>query len=195
MDVQNSLNAFTRLNDLARRPESSAGLNWTDALDAAQATPATIAAPQQNQPSNSAFANLLDKAIEAKPDSATTAQAKSPEEAEKEKQLRKWATTLVNKFFVGTMLKQMLESPFKTEVFGVGKSGEAFQGMMDQHIAEHSGNRLAKSLVDSIVKSKMKHEADPHQLYTDQKQQKQFEKYLEQNKKRVKHDAATSFTA
>lgn len=58
--------------------------------------------------------------------------------------------------FYGQMLKQMHESPFKTESWVTGgRGGEAFQGQLDQKLAErmsssHAGDRLVKSIVKRI---------------------------------------------
>jgi Rod binding protein len=62
------------------------------------------------------------------------------------------AQTLVNQFFMGTMLKQMRQSPFKDETFSGGRAGEAYSSLFDQHVAEHAGNKVAKGLVESMVR-------------------------------------------
>lgn len=183
------MDAFTRLNDLARKPESLLGPGGLDAVNFAT-SPATIAGHAQAPTARSAFATLFQKQFDS-----THSNAHLAKPTEQEAALRKWASTVVNKFFIGTMLKQMRESPFKTELFGVGKGGEGYQGMMDQQLAEHAGQNVAKTLVDSIVKSKSRHTGDAQQLFADPEQQKKFEEYKQNQDKRVKHDVATSFTA
>ena len=185
MDVQNGLNLFSTLNSATRPLGSTTGLNWTDALNQAPATSAGLAQPSTAP--TKAFANLLDKAIEARPEPE-----KSPADIAKERELREKFQIIVNKFFLGTMLKQMRDSPFKSEMFGGGKGGEAFQGMMDQHLAEHAGGKVAASLVDSMVKRAMG-QRSPQQLYLDPQQQKKVDEYRE--KHGMNHDAAASFTA
>lgn len=191
MDVQNPLNFFSALNSATRRVGSTAGLNWTDALNLAPANLADVAqAPTQPAGQGKAFANLLNQAIEARP-----VAEKSPEMTAKERELREKFEVIVNKFFIGTMMKQMRSSPFKNEMFSGGKGGEAFQGLMDQHLAEHAGGKVAKSLVDAMVKHATRPQGDAQQLYLDPKQQKQLEEYRDNKSKRVKHDVATSYTA
>lgn len=202
MDVQNGLNLFSRLNDATRTGGAARftdATRLTDALSKAGVTsgefasvgPAGIAGLSQISPDTRAFANVLDKAIEARPEAANTAS----EESEKDKELRQKAQILVNQFFVGTMLKQMRNSPFKNEMFSGGKGGEAFQGMFDQRLAEHSGDRVAKSLVDALVKGLRKREDGPQQLYLDPQQQEKAREYRKSQTKQANHDAATAFTA
>ena len=92
------------------------------------------------------FGDLLSKKLKE-----TTA-TPEPLSEEKKAKLEKTSATLVNQFFMGSMLKQMRESPFKNDMFTGGKGGDAYAGLFDQRIAEHSGNRIAKSLVKSMVK-------------------------------------------
>ena len=63
------------------------------------------------------------------------------------------ARTWVAQTFFGQMLKQMRDSPFKSELFNGGRGGEAFQGQLDQKLAEHMANgRVGERLVQSIVR-------------------------------------------
>jgi Rod binding domain-containing protein len=89
-----------------------------------------------------AFARVLDQATDRR----------KPLEPEEMAKLEQSSATLVNQFFMGSMLKQMRQSPFKVDSLNGGKGGEAYAGLFDQHIAEHAGNRIAKSLVNSMVK-------------------------------------------
>lgn len=58
--------------------------------------------------------------------------------------------------FYGQMLKQMHNSPIKSEDWVTGgRGGEAFQGQLDQQLAQrmaggHSGDRLVNSIVKRI---------------------------------------------
>jgi Rod binding domain-containing protein len=63
-------------------------------------------------------------------------------------QAQKW----VSQTFFGTLLKQMHESPFKSELFSGGHGGEAFQPLMDQHLADRMARASGKKLVGSIVR-------------------------------------------
>jgi Rod binding domain-containing protein len=63
------------------------------------------------------------------------------------KQSQKW----VSQTFFGTMLKQMRNSPFKSELFSAGRGGEAFSEMFDQQLADHMGKGSGKKLVNALV--------------------------------------------
>ena len=63
-------------------------------------------------------------------------------------QTQKW----VGLTFFGSMLKQMRNSPFKSEIFDGGRGGEAFGSMFDQQIAERMSRGSGAKLVNAIVK-------------------------------------------
>ena len=65
---------------------------------------------------------------------------------------RKQAQTFVSQAFFGTLLKQMRESPFKSELFSGGRGGEAFGSLYDQKLAERMANGVGSKLVGSIVR-------------------------------------------
>ena len=54
--------------------------------------------------------------------------------------------------FFGTMLKQMRDSPFKSELFSGGSGGQAFSSLHDQHLAEHMTRGAGRKLVNGIVR-------------------------------------------
>ena len=65
------------------------------------------------------------------------------------KQARVW----VSQTFFGTLLKQMHDSPFRSELFSGGRGGQAFSSLFDQHLTERmAGGKSAGKLVNSIVK-------------------------------------------
>ena len=70
-------------------------------------------------------------------------------------QLTHQAQKLVAQTFYGTLMKQMHDSPFKSQLMDGGRGGQAFQPLMDQHLidrmARSSGNKAGK-LVRSVVK-------------------------------------------
>jgi Rod binding domain-containing protein len=78
--------------------------------------------------------------------------------ATKHDQLVHQTQRLVSQTFFGTMLKQMRESPFKSEVFSGGRGGQMFSELLDQHLADHmargTGSKLVNSIVDHIERSK-----------------------------------------
>ena len=61
---------------------------------------------------------------------------------------QKW----VAQTFYGTILKQVRNSPFRSELFDGGRGGEAFGGLMDQQLAEHMARSGSNKLVNSIVR-------------------------------------------
>ena len=67
-------------------------------------------------------------------------------------ELTKQAQRLVGQTFFGTMLRQMRNSPFKTELSSGGRAGEAYASLYDQHLAEHMASGAGRSLADSIVR-------------------------------------------
>ena len=60
--------------------------------------------------------------------------------------------TWVGQTFFGTMLKQMRESPFKSELFSGGQGGQAFSSLHDQQLAEHMARGAGTKLVNAIVR-------------------------------------------
>jgi Rod binding domain-containing protein len=68
------------------------------------------------------------------------------------KNLRAQAEKFVAQSFFVPIFKQMRNSPFKSELFGGGRGGEVFQGMLDGVISERMSRGGGKDLVDSMVK-------------------------------------------
>jgi Rod binding domain-containing protein len=64
------------------------------------------------------------------------------------KQTQKW----VSQAFFGTMLKQMREDPFRSEMFDGGRGGQAFGAMYDQELASRMARGAGSKLVNTIVK-------------------------------------------
>ena len=67
-------------------------------------------------------------------------------------QLTDQTRTWVAQTFFGTLLKQMRESPFKSELFSGGRGGQAFSSMHDQQLAEHMARGAGSKLVNAIVR-------------------------------------------
>ncbi len=65
---------------------------------------------------------------------------------------RKQAQTFVSQAFFGTILKQMRNSPFKSELFSGGRGGEAFGSLYDQQLADRMATGVGSKLVNSIVR-------------------------------------------
>jgi Rod binding domain-containing protein len=66
--------------------------------------------------------------------------------------LVKQTQTWVAQSFFGTMLKQMRESPFKSDMLDGGRGGQAFGALYDQHLAERMSRGVGHKLVNSIVR-------------------------------------------
>ncbi|MBA3273365.1 MAG: rod-binding protein, partial [Chthoniobacterales bacterium] len=65
---------------------------------------------------------------------------------------RHQAEVFVSQAFFGTMLRQMRESPFKSDLFEGGRGGQAFGSLYDQHLAERMASGAGQKLVNSIVR-------------------------------------------
>lgn len=63
-------------------------------------------------------------------------------------QTQKW----VAQSFYGELLKQVRNSPFKSEMFSGGRGGEAFGSLQDQQMSEHMTRGAGKKLVNAIVR-------------------------------------------
>src|SRR5437764_4468378 len=65
-----------------------------------------------------------------------------------EQQAQKW----VAQTFFGTLLKQMHESPFKSNLLDGGRGGQAFAPLYDQQLAEKMSHAAGRKLVSAIVR-------------------------------------------
>jgi hypothetical protein len=70
----------------------------------------------------------------------------------KQDDAREQAQKFVSQAFFATILKQMRESPFKSELFSGGRGGEAFGSLYDQQLADRMSRGVGNKLVDSIVR-------------------------------------------
>jgi Rod binding domain-containing protein len=65
--------------------------------------------------------------------------------------LVKQTQTWVAQTFFGTLMKQMRDSPFKSDLFEGGRGGQAFQSLYDQQLSERMARGAGAKLVNSIV--------------------------------------------
>ena len=72
--------------------------------------------------------------------------------AKQHEKLQAYAGQLVSQTFFGTMLKQMRDSPFKSDLFEGGRGGQAFSGLYDQRMVEQMSRGAGKKLVNAIVR-------------------------------------------
>jgi Rod binding domain-containing protein len=76
----------------------------------------------------------------------------TPPRASRE-QLMQQARIWVNQTFFGVMLKQMHDSPFKSELFSGGRGGQVFASLLDQHLTQRIGSSgPGEALANSIVR-------------------------------------------
>ena len=61
---------------------------------------------------------------------------------------QKW----VAQTFFGTLLKQMRESPFKSDLFSGGRGGQAFSELYDQRLIDHMSRGSGKKIVNALVR-------------------------------------------
>jgi Rod binding domain-containing protein len=65
--------------------------------------------------------------------------------------LVKQTQTWVAQTFFGTLMKQMRDSPFKSNLLDGGRGGQAFSELYDQHLSERMSRGAGSHLVNSIV--------------------------------------------
>jgi Rod binding domain-containing protein len=82
--------------------------------------------------------------------SATVMHA-APLLSEHEKLVKSTQTWVATTFF-GTLLRQMRESPFHSDLLDGGKGGQAFTTMFDQQLAERMARGTGTKLVNAIVR-------------------------------------------
>src|SRR5215207_7575011 len=63
-------------------------------------------------------------------------------------QTQKW----VAQTFFGTLLKQMEESPFKSDLFSGGRGGQAFSSLYHQQLTDRMARGAGSKLVNAIVR-------------------------------------------
>lgn len=78
--------------------------------------------------------------------------AGNPLADESTKELREKAQNLIGQTFYGTLLKQMHDSPFKSDLFSGGRGGQAFSGVLDQTLAQRMSAKMGERLTRPIVK-------------------------------------------
>lgn len=62
------------------------------------------------------------------------------------------AQKFIAQTFFGTLLKQMRDSPFRSQLFEGGRGGQAFTSMFDQRLVEHMSRGVGRKLADSIAR-------------------------------------------
>jgi Rod binding domain-containing protein len=96
-------------------------------------------------------ANALNTALMPRPTTGLAALSSPALPSDHDKlvtQTEKWVALT----FYGTMLKQMRDDPFKSDLFDGGRGGEMFQSLYDQQLADHMSKAAGRKLVNAIVK-------------------------------------------
>ena len=79
---------------------------------------------------------------------AGAARALTASKAPLTEQAQKW----VSQTFYGTLLKQMRNSPFRSELVDGGRGGEVFGSLFDQQLADRMSGGVGGGLVRAIVR-------------------------------------------
>ncbi len=138
---------------------SGLGLN-TARLPAPGAFERTLNAQLLHPKSAAAAAALPPEAPALKPLTQTDFIPGAQPLADEHQTIRRHAERLVAQTFFGTLLKQMHESPFKSELFSGGRGGQAFSPLMDQQLAERmargAGGKLSEQIARQVERLKTK---------------------------------------
>jgi Rod binding domain-containing protein len=78
--------------------------------------------------------------------------APGPSQLSQHDQLTKQAQNWVAQTFFATLLKQMRDSPFKSDLLDGGRGGQAFASLYDQQLALRMGHSAGSKLVNAIVR-------------------------------------------
>lgn len=98
-------------------------------------------------------------------------------------ELETQARNLIGTTFFATLLKQMHNSPFKSDLFSGGRGGEAFGGLYDQHLAQRMAAKSGGKLTRPIVK---KYQQAADAAY--ERQKKATDKMTSKEAEYVPHD-------
>lgn len=85
-------------------------------------------------------------------DDAHQSQQQSNAEDAHRAELTRNAQKLISQTFFGPMLRQMRNSPFKSELFEGGRGGQVFTSMFDQHLSEQMAGGAGEKLVNALVR-------------------------------------------
>jgi Rod binding domain-containing protein len=78
--------------------------------------------------------------------------APGPSQLSQHDQLVKQTQNWVSQTFFATLLKQMRDSPFKSDLMDGGRGGQAFASLYDQQLAQRMGHAAGSKLVNAIVR-------------------------------------------
>ena len=75
------------------------------------------------------------------------------EQLSEQRSLEEHAGTVVGQTFLGTLLKQMRQSPYADNRFSGGSAGGSYSTLLDMQLSEIAGPRLARDLSKAIARS------------------------------------------
>jgi Rod binding domain-containing protein len=156
-----ALNAAKFVDARSRSPYSGAGFaainapagagSGQDGLNAATVSSNQLLADLNHFRAAPQLAAAVAGVTRARRDETEPAGHEAPSDT-RHQELQKQAQKLVGQTFFGAMLKQMRDSPFKSDLFDGGRGGEVFHSLMDQHLADQMSRGAGNDLVQSIVK-------------------------------------------
>ena len=122
---------------------------------------------QLNQPKTKPFDAAPYNAAQSKRSSSAEVarlpfdvKAAAPTQDDKiEAQVKNW----VGQTFFGTLMKQMRDSPFKSDLFSGGRGEQAFGSMYDTHLAQRMAQKLGDRIARPIVKKFQKQAAEAYE--------------------------------
>ena len=91
-------------------------------------------------------------ALALKPLDAVLAAAPATPSAGQREQLVEQTQKWVAQTFFGTLMKQMEDSPFKSDLFSGGRGGEAFSSLYHQQLVDRMARAAGDKLVNAIVR-------------------------------------------
>jgi len=101
-----------------------------------------------SQTNSSGAGNALMSTLQPVPSLVSKRLPDSSQHDQLTAQAQKW----VAQTFFGTLLKQVRNSPFRSELMDGGRGGQVFGSMYDQRLAEPMARGAGSKLVNSIVK-------------------------------------------
>jgi len=111
-------------------------------------SPPVAGQTQETRDSRALLARSIEGITRRIGDPVTKPASDNPGVKELDVQVKNW---LAQTFF-GTLLKQMRDSPFKSEIFSGGRGGEAFGALYDTQLAGRMAQRIGDRIARPMVK-------------------------------------------
>ena len=78
--------------------------------------------------------------------------------------VRQKVQEFVSQAFIGTLLKQVRESPFKSDLFSGGQAGETYQSLYDQQVIGQVAPGIGGQLIDALERQFTSENGSAHRL-------------------------------